>query len=610
MRSCLVFLLMLECALMGCAAGGDGTRMDRSPIGRSPDMPFDNLEDPDLNPDNSEQEPEDRGPPPSGCGNGERASSEACDDGNTESGDGCSYDCRSVEPGFACHPAGTPCRPIARCGDRVLAPSEVCDDGNLDEGDGCSARCKLELGFRCDEPGRPCVPTTCGDGKREGAEACDEGDTLPFDGCSSRCQAEPDCSSGACVSRCGDGLVLQEECDDGNGKDGDGCSSDCTIEPGFTCERQQDCELVDGKCVLRVPVLYRDFSEQHPDFGIGCGNLVTGVVGQQLSAEGKPVLVNGGAACIQSESTFAQWYRSTDALIASELLLYDNENGGFVNRFGPNGEQFEGQAMYQNLTWGGDVGSGCDQCTPSANGQCFDPCTPWNDMNQACCGELMQTFYDGNPLFFPIDDAPNSPDGAWAPAKIPAEYGWDGWPWEDSVFAGAGNHNFHFTTEVVYWFEFDPDNSAALEFAGDDDVWVFVNGQLAVDLGGPHVPELGSVTIDATTAGQFGLAAGEVYEIRVFHAERKREGSSFKLTLSGFDPRPSDCVPYCGDGIVTAGEECDDGVNDGGYEECAPNCVLGESCGDGIVQAGEDCDDGNRVDGDGCGSACVHLIVE
>ena len=125
------------------------------------------------------------------------------------------------------------------------------------------------------------------------------------------------------------------------------------------------------------------------------------------------------------------------------------------------------------------------------------------------------------------------------------------------------------------------------------------------------MPENGSVTIDASSAAAFGLHAGSVYEIRVFHAERKTEGSSFKLTLSGFDTAPSDCVPTCGDGIVTAGEECDDGKNDGGYEECAKGCVLGPSCGDGIVQEDEeDCDDGNRKDGDGCGSSCRNLMVD
>jgi cysteine-rich repeat protein len=95
----------------------------------------------------------------------------------------------------------------------------------------------------------------------------------------------------------------------------------------------------------------------------------------------------------------------------------------------------------------------------------------------------------------------------------------------------------------------------------------------------------------------------------VFHAERKVEGSSFKLTLSGFSTSRSDCTPICGDAIVTLGEECDDGVNDGGYEQCGPNCVLGARCGDGVVQEGEDCDDGNRRDGDACGSSCRVLIL-
>jgi cysteine-rich repeat protein len=95
----------------------------------------------------------------------------------------------------------------------------------------------------------------------------------------------------------------------------------------------------------------------------------------------------------------------------------------------------------------------------------------------------------------------------------------------------------------------------------------------------------------------------------VFQAERKAEGSSFKLTLDGFNTARSLCTPLCGDGVVTAGEECDDGTNDGGYGECDPGCVLGPSCGDGIVQPPEDCDDGNNVDGDFCGSACRNVTV-
>jgi cysteine-rich repeat protein len=64
-------------------------------------------------------------------------------------------------------------------------------------------------------------------------------------------------------------------------------------------------------------------------------------------------------------------------------------------------------------------------------------------------------------------------------------------------------------------------------------------------------------------------------------------------------------ISFCGDGTVDAGEQCDDGnmvTGDG----CSATCVT-EYCGDGIMQAGlgEECDDGNTNNGDGCTDSCL-----
>ena len=65
----------------------------------------------------------------------------------------------------------------------------------------------------------------------------------------------------------------------------------------------------------------------------------------------------------------------------------------------------------------------------------------------------------------------------------------------------------------------------------------------------------------------------------------------------------TDDGPTCGDGIVEAGEACDDGNTDN-TDHCLDSCEDA-SCGDGYVGPGEGCDDANDIDDDACTNACA-----
>ena len=578
-------------------------------------------------------------PDVAGCGDGIVQVGEACDDGNSDASDGCAADCSALDADFACPTPGEACVSTVQCGDGHITGAELCDDANHIDGDGCSANCAtVEPGWTCLTPGLRCQATGCGDGVVAGFEECDFGadipgctscrvdagydcstlgsvcevtvcgngvvergeqceddDDVPFDGCFD-CRREPVCVNGVCQSVCGDGQRFEDEgCDDGNTRSGDGCSATCTVEVGYGCTPLTGTP----PATVELPIIYRDFIGQgnslrdtddcynpvtgapspsqpepcfHIDFnGLG-GDGFDGVVESDLGSNGRPVYSCPGDDC--------------------------DANPGHV---------FERQG---------------EDTRPNFNGPV--PFAEWYESSSPNARTILSS----------LDLDRDEDDGTYVFNASGSFYPLDGKGWvsleQEAVASNDCAHNVSFTSETHFWFEYQGGES--FEFIGDDDLWVFVNRKLAIDLGGLHVSQTGRFVLDADTdddgpdtadgtasvtdrsaahAIDFGMHVGGVYEIVLFHAERNECGSNFKVTLKDFNKPKSVCVSTCGDGVVASNELCDDGAdgNDGGYGRCGHDCLSrGPYCGDATVQDGEneECDDGLNLTGygNGCAPGC------
>ncbi|HUQ07251.1 MAG TPA: DUF4215 domain-containing protein [Kofleriaceae bacterium] len=576
------------------------------------------------------------------CGDGIKASNEACDDAApAEDNDGCSATC-TLEPGYGCTGTSpTICAPT--CGDNTVVAGEPCDDpAPAESGDGCSATCTVEAGWYCSNSPSACT-TQCGDGIPAGTEQCDDMNTVLLDGCALGCRREPTeiepNEDG--TPQTGASGIAGNDFDNAGGVAVTNANNNAALLPidvsqgpvnilgAIALAGDEDVFQIRNSSATQPYSVRIDVWNRAAGFGVGAPCPVAAGFDTGLT-----IRTATGTSVTSNDD------RNSTADRCSGLTL----------------TVLQGQTFYIHLVEFGDdatlPGYGlqivptqltCPNGVPNAGEECDDGNINDTDACRNNC-TLVDGCGDGNidGTEQCDDDNVTSGDGCSSTCQLELTCGAGETPVivtdltsqaiaDDNLFhdypaavatTGGVTKALVFLRTVTHATPTHLDIQLASPGGGvirnlSDDNGTSANYvQTLFDDAATSTITSGSApfrgrfrpeqSLSTTAFTDFrGMSAAGTWNLQVRDDTSGTTGTLDGWAL-GLCINPT--TPFCGDTVVGAGEECDDG-NTSNTDACSSQCQLVDGCGDGNIDGTEACDDNNVVSADGCSATCAVEIT-
>ena len=100
----------------------------------------------------------------------------------------------------------------------------------------------------------------------------------------------------------------------------------------------------------------------------------------------------------------------------------------------------------------------------------------------------------------------------------------------DALRTGGRNQHFCFESHASFRYK----KGLRFSFRGDDDIWVYIDNKLAVDLGGTHLAAPGYVDLDKFVGAQGKFEVGTEYDIDIFFCDRRTTMSNVRIKTNMF----------------------------------------------------------------------------